>query len=121
MRKFMVNVNGKSYEVEVEEVGGSAAPVAAPTMTAPSSILTPTAKPVVQVSDDATKMEAPMPGNIISVAVQDGQNVEKGDVICVLEAMKMENEILAPVAGTVTVAVSPGDTVNTGDMLAAIQ
>lgn len=120
MRKFMINVNGKSYEVEVEEVGGTSAPVVAP-VTSPSSIPTPTAKPQVQISADATKMEAPMPGNIISVAVQSGQAVEKGDVICVLEAMKMENEILAPVAGTVTVAVSSGDTVDTGDMLAAIQ
>ena len=119
MRKFMINVNGKSYEVEVEEVGGSQAsmPVSAPA-TAPAA---PAPAADAAAPAGSTEVKAPMPGNIISVAVEKGQKVEKDQVLCVLEAMKMENEIKSPVAGTVVaVAVTKGGTVNSGDLMIAI-
>ena len=96
MRKFNVNVNGTVYTVEVEEVGGAvtAAPAAAVTV------------------------EAPMPGKILSVNVKAGDKVEAGDVLLILEAMKMQNEIMAPEDGTVSeVRVNAGDTVTTGDVM----
>ena len=102
MRKFAITVNGQSYEVEVEELGASsAAPVSAPA--------------------GAEAIKAPMPGNIIDVKVSQGQSVKKGDVLLVLEAMKMENEIMAPRDGVVaSVNVTKGATVNTGDMLLSL-
>lgn len=133
MRKFMINVNGKSYEVEVEEIGGVAqsvpmqstsvqsAPVAPSKSAAPSS--TPAAPKVAPAAAPAgaTKVESPMPGTIVSVAVSAGQSVKSGDILCVLEAMKMENEILAPRDGKVAgVYTSKGASVNTGDVLIAI-
>ncbi len=111
MRKFRINVNGNFYEVEVEEVGGAtaSAPAAAP---APA----PAAAPA-----GSTAVSAPMPGRIVSVKVNVGDSVSEGDVLCILEAMKMENEIMAPSAGkVVAVNVSGGDNVNTGDTLVSI-
>ena len=114
MRKFIVNVNGNSYEVEVEEVGAAAnAPVAAPVAAAPAATAAPkaTSAPVA----GGTPVKAPMPGNVLDIKVSNGQAVKKGDVLVILEAMKMENEISAPQDGTVTVVASKGATVNTGD------
>ena len=102
MRKYNVNVNGTMYEVTVEEVVGGAAPVAA----APAG---------------GEKVNAPMPGNILAVNVTNGQAVKSGDVLMILEAMKMENEIMAPCDGTVSsVSVAKGATVNSGDLLCVI-
>lgn len=132
MRKFIINVNGASYEVEVEEVGAASsaavsapapAPVAAPAPTpaaapaaAPAPAPAPAAPPV-----GAETVSAPMPGNIVAVKVSVGQSVNAGDVLCVLEAMKMENEIMAPKAGkVVAVSTSAGATVNTGDPLVSL-
>ena len=84
MRRFNVTVNGVSYDVVVEEVGG--APAAAP---APAG------------KAGATAVKAPMPGTLIKVNVKPGDSVKKGDVLCVLEAMKMENDIMAPADGVV--------------------
>ena len=114
MRKFNVNVNGTLYEVEVEEIGG-AAPVAAPVQAeAPAPAPAP-------ASSGATVVSAPMPGNIMDVKVKVGDTVAEGDVLCILEAMKMENEIMAPKAGVIaSVNTTKGSTVNTGDALVSI-
>ena len=121
MRKFIVNVNGNSYEVEIEEVGGVAtsAPVAAPVQTAAPKAA-PAAAPKAQAPAGGTPVKAPMPGNVLDIKVSNGQAVKEGDVVVILEAMKMENEIYAPCDGTVTVVASKGATVNTGDVLVSI-
>ena len=113
MRKFMVNVNGTSYEVEVEEIqGGAQAPKAA-TASAP--------KAAAQASGGQESVNAPMPGNILDVRVKAGDTVKSGQILLILEAMKMENEILAPKDGKiVAVNVSKGATVNSGDALVII-
>lgn len=123
MRKFIINVNGNSYEVEVEEVGGVAttaapAPKAAP---APTLAAAPAPAPAAAPPAGATNVTAPMPGNIVAVKVKVGDTVNSGDVLCVLEAMKMENEIMAPQAGkVVAVSATQGSAVNTGDVLVSL-
>ena len=125
MRKFNITVNGVSYEVEVEEVaaGESAAPVpAAAPQAAPKAApkAAPAAKPAAPVAN-GVKVNAPMPGTILDVKVKQGASVKKGDILVILEAMKMENEILAPQDGTVAqVNVSKGASVNSGDVLAVL-
>lgn len=114
MRKFNVTVNGKSYEVEVEEAGSSAsAPVAAAPAAAPA--------PQKPVSGEGTALKAPMPGLILALAHADGDTVKQNEKVVVLEAMKMENDINAPVGGTITYAVKKGDNVETGTVLAYIK
>lgn len=134
MRKFMINVNGKSYEVEVEEIrDGAAAPVSAPAVqpkpaaapapAAPKAAPAPAPKPAAPapVPAGASTVISPMPGTILSINVKVGDAVKKGQVLCILEAMKMENEIMAGADGTVaSVAVSQGDSVNTGQVLFAL-
>ena len=120
MRKFIVNVNGNTYEVEVEEVGAAAsAPAAAPVAPVKAA---PAAAPKAPAAAPAggTPVKAPMPGNVLDIKVSNGQAVKKGDVLVILEAMKMENEISAPPDGTVTVVASKGATVNTGDVLVTL-
>ena len=117
---YNVTVNGVVYEVEVEEVGASnnvSAPVAAPVAAAPKAVPAPKAAP----KGNGTPVNAPMQGTILKIAVSNGQAVKKGDLVCLLEAMKMENEIFAPCDGTVTsVTVSAGQTVATGEVIATI-
>lgn len=133
MKKYIVKVNGISYEVEVEETTAfSSSPVAAPVApvaTAPAaqpapSPEAPAAAPAAAPADvpaNGTKVEAPLPGSIVKLQVTNGQQVKAGDVLCILEAMKMENEILAPVAGKVSVIATQGTIVNSGDLLFAIE
>ena len=123
MRKFIVNVNGNSYEVEVEEVGGAVS--ASPSPATP--VVAPAATPQPKAADSkaaapagGTPVKAPMPGNVLDVKVSNGQTVKEGDLLVILEAMKMENEIFAPCDGTVTVVASKGSTVNTGDVLVTL-
>jgi len=123
MRKFNINVNGTSYEVEVEEIGGGysvpvAAPAAATVATAPAAA--PAKKAAAPVAD-GEQIKAPMPGNIWDVKCKVGQEVAEGDVLLVLEAMKMENEIMAPCAGKiVSVGVEKGASVEAGQVLVVI-
>ena len=126
MRKFIVNVNGNSYEVEVEEVGaGVSAPAAAPAPAAAAApkaapAAAPKAAPKAAAPVGGTPVKAPMPGNILDIKVQSGASVKSGDVLIILEAMKMENEIVAPSDGTVTVVTTKGAAVNTGDVLVTL-
>ncbi len=112
MRKYNVNVNGTAYEVTVEEVKGGAAPAPAPAA-APA--------PAPAAAGSGEPVNSPMPGTILDVKVAAGQAVKSGDVLMILEAMKMENEIMAPKDGTVTsVAVSKGASVESGALLCTI-
>ena len=131
MRKFMINVNGNSYEVEVEEVteGGAVsrpstpAPKAAPAApAAPKAAPAPKAeKKEVVVSQGQEVIEAPMPGNIWKIIAKEGDEVKAGDILLILEAMKMENEILAPRDGIVSsINTTEGSAVNTGDKLVVL-
>lgn len=120
MRKYNVNVNGTAYEVTVEEVSGAAAaPVAAPAPAAAPAAPAPVAAPAAAGAGES--ISSPMPGTILAVNVSNGQAVKSGEVLMVLEAMKMENEIMAPKDGTITsVAVSKGATVDSGTLLCTI-
>lgn len=122
MKKYIVTVNGKKYEVEVEEAG---------------VIQTPTQKTQeVKVENDVVKesavaskpvsgnntVKAPMPGTILDIRVSKGQSIKKGDVLFILEAMKMENEIMAGEDGVIAdIVVNRGASVNTDDTLAVLE
>ena len=113
MKKYKVNVNGTAYEVEIEEMTG--APAAAP-------VAAPAAAPAPVASGAGESITSPMPGNILAVNVAAGDMVKKGQVLMILEAMKMENEIMAPRDGKVTaVAVTKGAAVESGALLCTIQ
>ena len=127
MKKFQVSVNGNTYEVEVEELGGAFTPVAASVAPAPAPTPTPTpvAAPVAPTpaagTTGNTKVAAPMPGKIVDIKVSVGQSVNEGDVVAILEAMKMENEIVAPSTGTVaSVNVTAGTAVETNDVIVTL-
>ena len=123
--KYVVNLNGKNYEVEVTESDAvltsvSDAPVAAAAPAAPAAPAAAPAAPA-QSTADGTKVVCPMPGTILSVNVQNGQSVKAGQVMFVLEAMKMENDIVAPQDGTVKqILVTKGASVDTDAVLAII-
>ena len=125
MKYYNITVNGVAYSVSVEETAAGAAPVAAPAApAAPKAPAAPAAAPKAAApagAAGAVAVKAPMPGNILKVNVTPGQAVKEGDVLVVLEAMKMENEILAPKACTVKqVLVSKGSTVDTGATLVVL-
>ena len=121
MKKYNVNVNGTNYEIEVELVSESEAKAAAPAPAA-APAAAPKAAPAPVANGEGEKVEAPMPGNIIDVKVAVGDSVKKGQVLVILEAMKMENEIMAGVDGTVTsIGVTKGATVEAGATLLTIK
>ena len=117
MKAYKVTVNGNVYEITLEvidkaDIKTPAAPVAAPA---------PAAAPAAPAAAGATTITAPMPGTILKVNVANGQAVKKGDVLMVLEAMKMENEIMAPADGTVSsVNVNAGASVEAGTTLCTL-
>lgn len=132
--KYQVKVDGKVFEVEVEKVGGgyqsltpaslTAAPAApaapVPQAAAPAPApAAPAAAPAA--SGGSGDVVAPMPGTVLKVNVNSGDTVASGDVILILEAMKMENEIVAPCAGKVTLNVKAGETVDTDALLASVE
>ena len=142
--KYQVKVDGKIFEVEVEKVGGGyqsltpgslnaagafqpqAQPVqqqAQPAAPAPAAAPAAPAAPAAAASGSGADGEvvSPMPGKILKVIADNGAHVEAGDVILILEAMKMENEIVAPIAGTVSLSVSVGQTVDTDALLATVK
>ena len=148
VRRFIVNVNGTAYDVEVEEVGGVAgrpaafvapspymnaapmyaAPAPAPVYSAPAAPVAPVAPvapapaaPAAAPAAGQTAVTAPMPGNILDIKVNVGDTVNADDVVIILEAMKMENEIFAPASGKViAINTTKGASVNSGDCLLVI-
>ena len=131
--KYKVTLNGRTYEVEVEAgkamlldeyeaivPSAPAAPVAAPAAAAVEAVPAAPAAPAA-VTGAGEAVNAPMPGTILKVNVTQGQAVKEGDVLCILEAMKMENDIIAPKSGTVTqVVTAKGASVSSGDPLVVI-
>lgn len=125
MRNFVITVNGVAYDVAVEEVAEGSVPTAA--VSAPKTV-TKVAAPKKTVAPATTKpvageqVNAPMPGNILDVKVKAGDSVKKGDVLVILEAMKMENEIMAPRDAKIAqVLANKGSAVNTGDALVVLE
>ena len=130
MKQLKITVNGITYDVAVEEVGAISAPVAAAPVAAPVAPAAPVAQAPAeapaaapQVTDgEGEPVLAPMPGTILSIAVTAGQTVKKGDVLCVLEAMKMENEIFSPRDAVVSaVTCARGETVDAGKSLVVLK
>ncbi len=114
MKQLKITVNGISYDVCVEEVGEVAS--------APVASATPVASAPATTAVAGENICAPMPGTVLAVSVSSGQSVKKGDVLCVLEAMKMENEIYAPRDGEVAaVSVSKGESVESGKVLVVLK
>lgn len=135
MRKFNIKVNGQAYEVEVEEVAGGFAPApVVPVAAAPAPAVAPVAAPAPEKAEakaapapapvaapaGGTQLKAPMPGTVIDFKATSGAAVKKGQTVLILEAMKMENEIVAPADGVITFVASKGASVNTDDLLAVI-
>ena len=125
MKNYRITVNGTSYEVSVEELAGGAAPVAAPVAAAPVAAPAPAAAPAAPApaagGAGSVKVSSPMPGKILAVKANVGDSVKKGQVILILEAMKMENEVVAPEDGTIaSIDVTVGSSVESGDTLATL-
>lgn len=135
MRKFNIKVNGQAYEVEVEEIAGGFAPApVVPVAAAPAPAVAPVAAPAPEKAEakaapapapvaapaGGTQLKAPMPGTVIDFKATNGAAVKKGQTVLILEAMKMENEIVAPADGVITFVASKGASVNTDDLLAVI-
>jgi len=126
LKQYKITVNGKTFDVDVEEVGGapeikSVAPApAAPKAAAPAPKAAPAPAPKAAPKAAApkgagTEIAAPMGGNVLSVAVSEGQQVNEGDLLFIFEAMKMENEMTAPVSGTVTkISIEKGQAIEAG-------
>ncbi len=146
--KYVATINGKKYEVEVEKLEAyksldrngvaapaapvlpasapvqrpaAPAPVAAAPAPAPASAPAAAPAPAAAAPAGATTVEAPMPGKILNIKVSEGQAVKFGEVVVIMEAMKMETEIVAPADGTVSkILVKAGDSVDTGAALVAL-
>ena len=123
MKRYTITVNGTPYDVTVEENGSAAsAPISAPAVPAApapkAAAPAPSAPAAAPAAAGAVKVESPMPGTILDVKTSVGASVNEGDVLCILEAMKMENDIVAPSAGTIaSINVNKGDSVEAGQVL----
>lgn len=122
MKVYKVKVNGKVYEVELESVSEKSGTIATPqTVAQPTQQAAPQAAPTPVATGEGAELKAPMAGTILDVKVSVGQSVNVGDVVCILEAMKLENEVVADVAGVVkSIAVSKGTSVDNGQLLVVI-
>ena len=132
MKKYNITVNGNTYEVEVDEIGGAPSPVPfavpapavaapAPAAAAPAAPAAAAPAPAPAPSGDSINVESPMPGTILNVKKKPGDAVVADECVLILEAMKMENEIVAPKAGVIgTIAVTRGTAVNAGDFMFSI-
>lgn len=130
MKKYIVTIDGEKFEVVVQEAAASASPAAPAAPKAEVKPEAPKAEPkkeeaapkaAAPASADGVKVNSPLPGTILKVKAKQGQPVKQGEVLCVLEAMKMENDIVAPQDGTVaSVSVNEGATVGSGDLLFVI-
>ena len=119
MKHFNITVNGTPYDVTVEEVATGAAP--APAAAAPKAAAPAPKAAAPKAAAGAVTVTAPMPGNILDTKVAPGQKVTAGQTLVILEAMKMENEIVAPQYGTVaSLNCNKGDVVNSGDVLVTL-
>lgn len=116
MRKFNVNVNGKNYAVEVEEVGGVATTPVAPVAAAPVATPAPVAAP----QGAGKPVNAPMPGLVKKLCFDNGATVKEGDTIVILEAMKMDTPVVASASGVITYSTTAGTNVDTGAVLCTI-
>ncbi len=121
IKKFRITINGEAHEVEVEELGTAAA-VAAPAAAAPAAApRKAAAKPAAAPAAGGNTITAPLQGTVSKIMVSAGQAVKKGDVLCIIEAMKMENEVMVDHDCTIAkVMVNPGDKVSSGDALIAL-
>lgn len=123
MKNYRITVNGTTYDVAVEELGAGTVPAAAPAAAPAPVAVAPAAPaaPAASGAEGAVKVAAPMPGKILAIKANVGQAVKRGDVVMILEAMKMENEITAPEDGTIAgINVAVGDSVESGDTLASL-
>ena len=118
MRNFVITVNGKTYQVGVEEVGASAAPTPVVTTVQAAPVAAPVAAPAAPANGE--KVLSPFPGLIKNLLVAEGATVKKDQPILVLEAMKMDNDITAPCDGTVSFCVAKGGNVESDSVLAVI-
>lgn len=127
VRRFRITINGKVFEVEAQELGhetqahAPTTPAVSPARLETAPAPTP-AQPKAKASTGAgTRIEAPLPGLVLDVKAKEGDQVSQGQVLVILEAMKMENEIVAPEDGTVAqIAVGKGDSVSSGDVLVVL-
>ena len=118
MKNYTITVNGTAYNVTVEEGTSNAPASQAPVSTPVAAPQAAPAKPVAPASAGSVKVDAPMPGNILDIKVSNGASVKAGEVLVILEAMKMENDIVAPQDGTVaSINVNKGDTVEAGQTI----
>lgn len=121
MRKFIVTIDGKNYEVGVEEVGAEASvPQVAAAPAAPAAPVAPAAAAPAAAPVSGEQVLSPFPGLIKKFLVKDGDTVQKDQPVLVLEAMKMDNDIIAPVAGKITFKTAVGNNVETNTLLAVI-
>ncbi len=125
MKKYNVTVNGTTYEVLVEEAGTASSPVSAPAQSAAPQAAAPAPTPApaqapaaAPAAGGAIKVTAPMPGTILKMNVKVGDKIEPNGLVCILEAMKMENEIFSENGGTVASVNAPvGTSVQSGDVI----